>query len=387
MNRRGHWRAVHCRSLPRHHWLRPLTVAALLLALAPGWASARLSNYPFRVVSEELADGQRLLAVNDGYAPVSLKLTISGDNLGIEPTGLVRIVVPPRTKLPLLRAFPFDPRRPYRVEKAISYQVGDERLQPDRAPLRLPFVEGQSAVVAAPAEGRRLGARFLLPAGEAVVAVRSGRVIDIDDSAVVVLHGDGSYARYGEIAPDAALQPGVPVVAGTMMGTAGGPEQPFELALQGTTAETQGPAAVPVPLLFHAYVPAQTLHLQPGASVLADYSNPYVPPPEPPPPPVPEPTVVTVLPPGAIDRDTVQRAFVAQHGYVPAKPAPAPSVVRVKLAAVQQAIGNALRNGLSFLQNPPQLNVAGAVLVVLSALLLAGALLKTLFSRSRHPLA
>lgn len=295
----------------------PVTAMVMIGYLALGTAQARLSEYPFRLVTEELADGQRLVLVNNGPAPVSVVVTVTGENMGLDRPASQRLVVAPRTKLAILRAFAFDPRRPFKVEPKISYRVGDERITPDEAPLRLPFPEGKSAKVLANPD-RPAAKRFELAAGTEILAARAGRVIDLDDDAVILLHSDGTYARYGDMTANPGLRKGQEIPLAGSLGKAG--ESSVELALQRTTAGSDAPNAQPVPYTMQAYRPLQPLNLRPGETVTADYSHPYEPPPPPPPPPpkveLPAPASLSVI---DIDRDTLRRAFASEHGRAPGR--------------------------------------------------------------------
>lgn len=285
---------------------------AFMSGLVSVGAWADLADYPFRVVAEEAVDGHRIVAINDGPAPVSVRIEISGENLGTDRNGPLRSVVPPRTRLAVARTFPFDPRRPYRVTPQTNFRVGDERSSPDAAAFRLPFAEGQGAVVAR--TDHRHAASFNVPAGASVLAARSGRVIDLDAHGVILLHTDGSYARYFQITPAVELRLGQQMAVAAPLGVSRG--DAVEFAVQHTVANAEGPRPVATPVTFFAYTPPQPLTLRAGETVVADYSHAYVAPPPLPPKAKPaevRPTV-TVVKVADLDRETVQRAYVVQSG-------------------------------------------------------------------------
>lgn len=292
---------------------------AALLAVA-GEARAGLAQYPFRVVREPELDGQRLYAVNAGDAPVSVRVALTGQNLGVDgATATQRFVVPPRSTRAMGRVFAFDPRRPYTLDEGLQWRVGDERAQPDATALQLPFAEGVTATIAP--RTRRHAVEFALEPGTAVLAGREGTVIDRDAQGVIVLHADGTYARYFRVLPATEPPLGTHVATGTPLGTAGA--DTVEIALQVTRADEGGPLPVALPFRLSAYAPRVPVELTPGRTIIADFTHPYTPEAE-------EPRAIVGLPalksPAAIahdlDRETVARAYEATTGRLPRVSAP-----------------------------------------------------------------
>lgn len=346
-----------CRRSVASWYRRPLLLAALLAA---GSVQADLANYPFRVSTEPLSDGHRVLAINSGDAPVSVSLTLFGENLGLDGPAAQRFVVPPRTSLRVARSFPFDPRRPYQVEQQVRFRVGDERATPDGAAVRLPFGDGQEVQIAPPQ--RRHAVAFTVPSGTPVLATRAGKVIDLDARGVILLHSDGTYARYFNLVPDERLRVGQTLTAGAPVGMAGEGGQPVEFAVQRTLPGTDGPKAEALPVAFFAYVPPAAVAVIPGEKIVADYSHPYVPPP------APEPKAASTPPPPSpqsardVDRDTVQRAYAAQFGRPQSQPATPWYQPAVRLWRRGAATGAEIAGtGADFLRSPPQLGPVAAL--------------------------
>jgi hypothetical protein len=281
------------------------------LAFGCGTAHGELAQYPFRVIEEPLYDGRRVVAVNDGEAPVSVAIAFEGENLGIDGALKQRFVLAARTKRVVARLYAFDPRQPYRAQTRVQHRVGDERAQPDGALLRLPFPDGQEATVGRSSR-HEAAVVFALPHGTPVLAARDGRVIDVDAEAVIVFHADGSYARYHGLAPNPLLRAGQTLAVGAPVGTS--ESRPVEFAMQATRGGAGGPTAEALPATFFAYAPPVALRLVPGQSVLADYAHPYVAPANAEPDQTLEPEVRPEPLAADPDRATVQRAFAAQFG-------------------------------------------------------------------------
>ena len=230
---------------------------------------------------------------------------------------------------------------------------------------------------------------FTLPAGTPVLAARAGRVIDLDAKGVILLHSDGTYARYFDLVPDATLRPGQSLPAGAPVGAAGEAGEPIEFAVQRTLAESEGPKAEALPAAFFAYDPPLPLKLKPGEKVVADYTHAYVPPPPPEPKPAVERTPATLLVVRDIDRETVQRAYAAMFGHTtrasgPASPPWYAPAVRGWTLLVAAGSGAATAAS-TFLRNPPQLGPLAAIEAGLGVLAVGFILLFPVTRRLRTP--
>lgn len=220
-------------------------LAFVWLFLGP--CDAFAASYPFRVEAEQQGRFHLLQARNEGAAPVSVRVEVSGANLaGLDRWPQVS-VVPPRSGATLGRIEASDPSAAYRFDFHYAFQVGDlhARHAPD-FPYRLPFRDGEGyRVLQAPGgpitthtDGRSTYAiDFDLPEGTPVVAARDGIVFEVVtghtfgrlDPAlkgmanhVGIVHADGTIAEYVHFRSGPyVVRPGQSVTAGTVIGYSG----------------------------------------------------------------------------------------------------------------------------------------------------------------------
>jgi len=254
----------------------------LLLAgsLARPVAAAQ-ATYPFRIVVEAAAGGHRLLGVNRGPAPVSVRLLLADvDNVRADALLPAYAVLAPDSQAVLLQVRPSVAGRPYRFSSEAAHAIGSYRAQPDeRFAYRLPFARGHSAIVSQSHDGPRPthdtadsehAVDFAMPAGTPVVAARDGIVIEAEfanraggrdrrllgkANVVRILHGDGSIASYAHLAHAVApVAVGQKVTAGTFIGGvgatgySGGPHLHF--VVQKVVGSSTGFATVSLPVRF-----------------------------------------------------------------------------------------------------------------------------------------
>jgi len=211
-------------------------------------ASAGVTDYPFRLVTKPIGAEQQLTAQNDGPAPITVHVTLSGENYASDRTWPLTTVVPPYTALPLGRVFAADQAAGgYNFLFRYIHHFGRSDAEPDpNAAYRLPFEDGQSYPVTQ-AYGGKLTSHnnrenlyavdFAMPIGSPIVAARAGVVIDVTlaydeggydirflDKAntIAIVHDDGSVAEYAHLSRGPALvKPGQRVAAGTLLGYSG----------------------------------------------------------------------------------------------------------------------------------------------------------------------
>ncbi|MCM8612927.1 M23 family metallopeptidase [Accumulibacter sp.] len=255
----------------------------LLLAGAAVFpAAAGAAGYPFSVVVEAAAGGHRLLGINRGPAPVSVRLLLADvDNVRADALLPVYAVLPPHSQALLLQVGPAVAGRPHRFSSQALHTVGSYRAQPDQHfAYRLPFAPGHRAIVSQSHDGPRLthdtpdseyAIDFAMPAGTPVVAARDGVVIETEfanraggrdrrllakANVVRILHADGTIASYGHLA-HAGIAPvavGETLKSGTVIGGVGatgysdGPHLHF--VVQKVVGEGTGFTTVSLPVRF-----------------------------------------------------------------------------------------------------------------------------------------
>ena len=237
--------------------------------------------YPFSVVVEAAGGGHRLVALNRGAAPVSVRLLLADvDNVRADALLPVYAVVAPDSLAVLLQVRAAVAGRPLRFSSEAVHVIGSYRAQPDENfAYRLPFARGQSAVVSQSHDGPRLthdaadseyAIDFATAAGTPVVAARDGVVIEAvfanrvggrdrrllaRANVVRILHADGSIASYAHLAHAVApVAVGQKVKAGTVIGGvgatgySGGPHLHF--VVQKVVGNATGFATVSLPVRF-----------------------------------------------------------------------------------------------------------------------------------------
>jgi len=279
--------------------------------MAPAWLWMVLSgpvlagsNYPFAIVSERTPEGHRVVAHNNGPAPVSLRLSLS-DSRNIRPDRALPYygVVPANASQDVLLVQPADPGQGYHFNLQSTWALGDYTARPDEAVLyRLPFKDGSrfrlgqspgGPVTTHDTAESRFAVDIPMPEGTPVLAAREGVVIeteagqttggqrsDLKDRAnfVRILHADGSLASYAHLAPGGVqVAVGQRVSAGAPIGLSGntgyssGPHLHFAVLRQAMGGD--GFAMQSLPFRFYVGNPPAPFAPQFGLLVEADYRH------------------------------------------------------------------------------------------------------------------
>lgn len=284
--------------------VRTLLIITLLFAWLP--ASAK-DTYPFRVITEDFGHFHRILAINEGPAPIAAKieLTMEG-NAATDRQWPAYVTVPPGQSLPVGRVLRArNTGQGYSMRTMSSWRIGNFNAThgPD-VTYRLPFADGLAFRIAQAFDGpitthtspeSQYAIDITMPEGTLVLAARAGTVAEVESNhieggksdylrtranGVVVTHDDGTMGRYGHFMPGRQLvKPGQRVQAGTPLGYSGntgyssGPHLHFAVtrvvvSIAGTLEEES------LPLTFYAHNPPVVFKPQAGMMVYADYQNP-----------------------------------------------------------------------------------------------------------------
>lgn len=225
---------------------RRLAQVCLVAAILP-CADTKATNYPFRLDAEQRGASHYLVATNDGYAPVTAKIEVTGSNIvGIETWPLVT-VIPARSTVSVGQISPASSSAGYRFKFRYFIQIGviHARVSPETT-YRLPYPDGHGyGVLQAPGgpvtthTDRRsaYAIDFDLPEGTPVVAARDGVVVEVVtghtfgrldpalkgmDNHVAIVHADGTVSEYVHLQSGPyVVHPGQKVTAGTVLGYSG----------------------------------------------------------------------------------------------------------------------------------------------------------------------
>jgi murein DD-endopeptidase MepM/ murein hydrolase activator NlpD len=281
-----------------------LAVVGACLAGAAFPTHASITDYPFRLVTKAQGAEQELVAENDGPAPITVYVTLSGENYGSDRPWPVTVTVSPYSAVPLGRVFAADKTAGgYNFLFRYSHHFGRvDAVHDPAAAYRLPFMEGQSYTITQ-AYGSKLTSHnnrenlyavdFAMPIGTAVLAARAGTVIDatmrhheggydvrfLDKAnAVAIVHDDGTVAEYAHLSPGAdVVRVGQRVGAGDLIGYSGntgyssGPHLHFIVSKPSVTDGKVARQSVPV--TFYASDPLVRFSAQAGATVTASYKS------------------------------------------------------------------------------------------------------------------
>lgn len=278
--------------------------AGLLISL--GLLADQNQNYPFSIETEKEGDGHRIVAHNNGPAPISVKVSIT-DSRNIAPDRAFPVfaVVPPGGgTLYLARIRSATPGTGYTFSTQTGWMLGDfnARQSPD-ALYRLPYQDGTAYPIGQAAGGpitthttpdSQFAVDIGMPQGTPVVAARDGVVIYTEAGQVYggqspdmmtkanevrILHVDGTVASYAHLAHGGVFAyPGQRVTAGTQIGLAGstgyssGPHLHF--VVQTVVQSGDRLTTVSVPFQFYVGNPPAVFAPQFGMRVSAEYSSP-----------------------------------------------------------------------------------------------------------------
>jgi murein DD-endopeptidase MepM/ murein hydrolase activator NlpD len=282
-----------------------LALLSALLACVPAFAG--VTDYPFRLVTKPAGNEQQLVAQNDGPAPITVHVTLSGENFGSDRAWPLTTIVAPYSSVPLGRVFAADKTAGgYNFLFKYSHHFGRADASPDAgAVYRLPFEDGNSYSVTQ-AFGSKLSSHnnrenlyavdFAMPIGSPVVAARAGTVIDVTlgydeggydmrflDKAntVAVVHDDGTVAEYAHLSRGPALvKPGQRVAAGTLLGYSGnsgytsGPHLHFIVSKP--EVHEGKVSRVSIPVVFYGNEPGMRFSATTGTRVTASSQGTYV---------------------------------------------------------------------------------------------------------------
>jgi murein DD-endopeptidase MepM/ murein hydrolase activator NlpD len=278
---------------------------ALLGALAsalPGFAA--VTDYPFRLVTRADGTDQQLVAENNGPAPITVYVTLTGENFASDRDWPITSIVPPYTAQSLGRVYAAEKNGGgYNFLFRYSHHFGRIDAIPDPdAVYRLPYEEGQGYTISQ-AYGGKLTSHnnrenlyavdFAMPVGTPVLASRAGIVIDATlrhreggydikylDKAntVAIAHDDGTVAEYAHLSPGTEIvKVGERVEAGVLIGYSGstgyssGPHLHFIVSRP--TVNEGKVTRVSLPVLFYASDPAARFSAQAGTTVTANYKS------------------------------------------------------------------------------------------------------------------
>jgi murein DD-endopeptidase MepM/ murein hydrolase activator NlpD len=282
-------------------WL--VLLGALVLGAAP--AVAAVTDYPFKLVTRAQGAEQELIAENDGPAPITVHVTLSGENYASDRIWPATVVVPGHTALTLGRVYAADRATGgFSFLFRYSHHFGRvDAVHDADAVYRLPFQEGLAFAVTQ-AYGGKLSSHnnrenlyavdFAMPRGTPIVAARSGIVIDATlrhheggfdvsylDKAntVAIVHDDGTVAEYAHLSPGAEfVKLGQRVTAGDLIGHSGntgyssGPHLHFIVSRPSVADGKVTRQSVPV--VFYANEPAVRFSVQAGMTFSANYKSP-----------------------------------------------------------------------------------------------------------------
>lgn len=276
----------------------------LLFTLSP--ACFAQQDYPLTLENKRERDSFRIIARNDGPAPVSIRASLSDPkHVATTPAFPLFAVVPPHSgPVDLARIKANRPGVTYSFRVEYRWAIGDFTATPTpNAGYRLPFEDGLSFRIGQAPGGPITTHRTAenlhavdipMPEGTPLVATRDGVVIYTQTEQVYgaqnpdllsranevrILHKDGAITTYAHLAPGGVLvKPGERVNAGTRIGYSGstgfssGPHLHF--AVHKLEKKADGFAVVSLPFRFEVGRPPVAFAPQYGMTVKADYRSP-----------------------------------------------------------------------------------------------------------------
>jgi murein DD-endopeptidase MepM/ murein hydrolase activator NlpD len=215
-------------------------------------AKAKTGEYDFSLTDVLSAESSympdtprtaRIMAVNRGYAPVSVTLDFdraSTENVKPDISLPHTAVILPQTETVLVRLSPVDPVKGMKLNYRYVWQLGDYATRhecPEH--YRFPFANNVRAYAYVPDpkasdQLTRYSVQFSLPSRSKVLAVRNGVVVRVKkNNDIDILHGDSTIATYSHLGRvEKAVLAGKRVSAGDMLGVAGISEKPGEAYMQ-----------------------------------------------------------------------------------------------------------------------------------------------------------
>jgi murein DD-endopeptidase MepM/ murein hydrolase activator NlpD len=292
------------RTRPRFRGLLCCTaLAAVWLCAHVAPAQAGLSKYPFRIESVKSPRAFELVAYNDGYATITVHLTIYGENIASDIAWPVTRAVPARSSVSIGRLFPDDPKKDTRFGYTKSIQFGDFSSTHAPVSYRLPYMDGSSFHVSQAygdpltthvGHASQYAIDFAMPEGTPIAAARDGVVIDVTlefeaggmyqdlkdkANSVVIEHDDGTIAHYAHLAKrDANVRVGQRVKAGALIGHSGntgyssGPHLHFAVTKPEVLADGRV-GHVSLPVMFYVDTTALPFEARRGTRISASYGR------------------------------------------------------------------------------------------------------------------
>lgn len=280
-----------------------MLLGALIVGATP--VLAAVTDYPFRLVTQSHGQEQELVAQNDGPAPITAHVTLTGENYASDRAWPATVVIPPYTAISLGRVYAAEQDNGgYSFLFRYSHHFGRaDAVHDPEAVYRLPFLEGQAYAVTQ-AYGGKLSSHnnrenlyavdFAMPRGTPIVAARAGVIIDATfkhqeggydvrflDKAntVAIAHDDGTVAEYAHLSPgEQIVIVGQRVAAGDLIGHSGntgyssGPHLHFIVSKPGVTGSKVTRQSVPI--LFYANDPPVRFSARTGVTFMANYRSP-----------------------------------------------------------------------------------------------------------------
>jgi len=245
-------------------------------ALSRPAARTAAGEYDFSLIGDNSADppstpggpaSARIIAVNNGFAPVSVTFDFNYDqteNIRPDVSLPFTAVILPQSEMVLARLFPVDSRKGMKHSCKYTWQLGDYTAGhqcPEH--YRYPFAGNVRAFasVAGPQDAdpfARYSVQFSLPAGSKVLAARNGMVVRVrKDNDIEILHDDSTIATYSHLGKlEKGVLAGKRISAGDVLGVAEKSDKPGMAYMQITVWRPEQP---PTGTLFKRSVSASFL--------------------------------------------------------------------------------------------------------------------------------
>ena len=276
----------------------------LLLSLLVAQCFAAQEGYPFEVITQRAGSFHRVVARNDGPAPITAKIALDSDTAASDRTWPVTITVAPGQEIPLGKIFAARPGQEYSFRTSYSWRMGEiSAPKSSGVSYRLPFADGLSFPIAQAFGGPQAthttldsfyAVDFTMPEGTLIVAARAGTVIEVKShyregrldpalaakaNGVLIAHDDGTLGRYAHfmagpplVRPGQRVQSGSPIGYSGNTGYSGGPHLHFAVSRVVVRADGNLDEES-LPVTFYAFDPAIRFAPQTGIVVSADYTH------------------------------------------------------------------------------------------------------------------
>jgi hypothetical protein len=185
----------------------------------------------------------RIIAVNRGYAPVTVTLDFNPDSTeNFKPDVSLphTAVILPQSEMVLARLSPIDVHKAMKYSYKNVWQLGDFTTRhqcPEH--YRFPFANNVRAFACVPDLQQsnpftRYSVQFSLPVESKILAVRDGIVVRVKkNNDIDILHKDSTIATYNHLGKvEKGVYAGKRVTAGDKLGVAGKSDKPGEAFIQ-----------------------------------------------------------------------------------------------------------------------------------------------------------